>query len=251
MWSRIHRTLSSVPRTGGPVPTASPSASGVCTDGALAQALSQAMDPASQAAWQQAVRRADKPERLWDLSLPGGAHGQLRRPQLGDALALGGFLRRPHFGPVLNPSDPTSVIDGVKDLLWQAAARDEDAFVLVGRGQVLGVTTIERQPEACEQALDSGWLSAHGLAPEDVCISRMALAMDLRGHGLGHALKGAQVAAAGDAGYRAVAGMAGHAAGRAIASRAGGLMDSASGSGWVLVPTRCWAPSKELATASG
>jgi GNAT superfamily N-acetyltransferase len=165
----------------------------------------------------------------------------------GDALALGHFLRRPHFGPVVDPADPTPVIDGVRELLWQATARDEDAFVLVGHGQVLGVSMIERKPEPCEQGLDLDWLSAHGLVPEQVCISRMALARDLRGHGIGHALKAAQVVAAGDAGYRAVASLAGMTVGRAIAARAGGWVSSASGAGWVLVPTRCWPGADEPA----
>ena len=247
MWSSIPRTFSALPRTAVALQAGCASLPGSCTDATLAEALRQAIGPAAVAAWQQAARRADKPERRWDLPLPGGNQGELRRPKPGDALALGNFLRRPHFGPVVDPADPTPVIDGVRELLWQATARDEDAFVLVGQGQVLGVAMIERTPESCEQGLDLDWLSAHGLAPEQVCISRMALAQDLRGHGIGHALKAAQVVAAGDAGYRAVASLAGMTVGRAIAARAGGWVSSASGAGWVLVPTRCWPDAKEPA----
>lgn len=249
MWSSIPRTFSAIPRTAVALQAGCASLPSSCADATLSQALRKAIDPAAVAAWQQAARRADKPDHRWDLPLPGGNHGELRRPEPRDALALGKFLRRPNFGPVLDPADPTPVIDGVRELLWQATARDEDAFVLVGQDQVLGVAMIERKPEPCEQGLDLDWLGAHGLAPEQVCISRMALAQNLRGWGLGHALKVAQVVAAGDAGYQAVASLAGISVGRAIAARAGGFISSASVSGWVLVPTRCWQSTKDPARA--
>ena len=97
---------------------------------------------------------------------------------------------------------------------------------------------IEAQPEDCEPPLDPAWLADHGYGPSEVCISRMALAGEVRGQGLSHVLKRAQLTAAGDAGYRALASPWGNSITQAIARRAGGLVQTASMSGWVLIPVQ-------------
>lgn len=210
------------------------------THPALAGALAKAIDAPYEAGWTLEARRSSKLEREWVLALPGGATGQLRRPHPADAGSLALFLERTPLGSEPRPGNPAGTVERVKEMLWQAASLGEDAFILSRRGQVLGFAAIEQRPEVCEMPLDRAWLAGHGLAPEEVCISRMGLAAELRGHGLGHHFKQAQVLAAGDAGYRAVASPGGHQLGRALAARAGGLVQTTAVSGWVLVPTQAW-----------
>ena len=164
----------------------------------------------------------------------------LRRPELGDAGGLARFFGRTATGLDPRPADSQSIAERVKDILWQSVAAGEDAFVLSGLGEVLGFASIEQGPQACELPLDLDWLAGHGLTPEDVCISRMALAGELRGQGLAHHFKQAQVVAAGDAGYLALASPGGNRLGQALAARAGGWVQTTSVSGWVLVPTSRW-----------
>lgn len=209
-------------------------------DPGLAQALQSALAPPYASDWLQSMRRADKADRSWALALPCGTASLIRRPQPGDACRMASFFLRTPTGLAFQGRDPTPIVEAVKDLLWLSAAVRGDAFILSGRGEVLGLATIEKEIEPCEQPLDAAWLAAQGVTEDEVCLSRMVLAPELRGRGLGHALKAAQVTAAGDAGYRAVAGPAGNAVGLAIAKRAGGLVDAVSVSGWCLVPTPRW-----------
>lgn len=242
MLPRIPRNLAAASWSGRPA-SSLPLGALASTHPALAQALRKALDLPYEAGWTLETQRTGKLERQWTLALPGGAPAQLRRPNPADAGGMALFLTRTPLGADPRPQDPTGIVERVKDMLWQASASGEDAFILARRGEVLGFAAIERQPEACEMPLDLAWLASHGLAPEEVCISRMGLAGELRGHGIGHHLKQAQVTAAGDAGYRAVASPGGHHLGRALAARANGLVETTSGSGWVLVPTARWAES--------
>lgn len=239
MVPRIPRNLSAASWSGRPASSLQ-LGSLASTHPALAGALTKAIDAPYEAGWNLEARRSSKLEREWALALPGGTPGQLRRPHPADACRLALFLERTPLGADPRPGDPVATVERVKELLWQAATSGEDAFILSKRGEVLGFAAIERRLEVCELPLDMAWLAGHGLAPEEVCISRMGLAGELRGHGLGHHLKQAQVLAAGDAGYRAVASPGGHRLGRALAARAGGLVQTTAASGWVLVPTRAW-----------
>lgn len=240
MVPRIHRQLFSAAWSAKPQADLSPVVTLANSHPALHGALRRALDSSFQVGLTLEADRAAKPDRAWSLTLPGHVDGHLRRPSLVDAGALALFLSRTPTGMDPRPTDPTGLVERVKELLWQSAAAGEDAFVLAGGGRVLGFAAIDRSPEPCELPLDPSWLSAHGLAPEDVCISRMALAGELRGLGLGHHFKQAQVTAAGDAGYLAVASPGGNRLGRALAARAGGFVQTAAASGWVLVPTARW-----------
>lgn len=208
-------------------------------DPALASALRQALAPPYAQAWEEARLRADKPERQWALVLQGGEPGQIARPRPEDSPGLACFLRQTPTGLVIPSSDAADLVEAVKDVLWMSAAPRVDAFVLRARGLVLGLAQFEvSSPGApCEQDLDKGWLAAQGVSHDEVCVSRVHLARELRGQGIGHLLQGAALAAAGDAGYRALAVQAGNDQGRALAVRAGGQPDKMSVDGWCLVPT--------------
>jgi GNAT superfamily N-acetyltransferase len=235
MWPQIQRSISSAAfRTlahSSSVPATAGSA-----DPILAQALQAAVHSSYQAHWTFAAQTAGKPDRQWSLALPGGSSGVLRRPDPADALRIAAFLRSTPRGPVDRPDDVGGLTQAVLDLLWQAVAPAEDAFVLAGRESILGVAQIEREPEVCETELDRAWLAGQGYLPSEVCVGRMVLAKAVRGHGFGHLLKEAQLAAAADAGYRAVVSAAGHDIGLAIARRVAGDRCRPSASGWILVP---------------
>lgn len=210
-------------------------------DPALAGALRKALAPPYAQTWEQARLRADKPERQWALVLQGGEPGLIARPRPEDAPGLASFLRQTLTGLVIPSRDIADLVERVRDVLWMAAALRVDAFVLRARGQVLALAQIEPAlGEPCELPLDSGWLAAQGVSPEDVCISRTHLAREFRGQGIGQLLQGAALAAAGDAGYRALAvqaGAIGGLDGPAPALRSGGQAGEVSVGGWCLVPT--------------
>ncbi len=235
MWPQIQRSISGAAFRALGHSSSAPSAAGGI-DPMLARALREAVNTTYQANWSFAAQTAGKPDRQWSLALPGGTSGVLRRPDPADAPRIAAFLRGTPRGPVDRPDDVGGLTQAVLDLLWQAVAPGEDAYVLSGRGTVLGVAQIEREPEVCEPELDRAWLAGQGYLPSEVCLGRMVLAKEVRGHGFGHLLKEAQLAAAADAGYRAVVSAAGHDIGLAIARRVAGDRCRPSASGWILVP---------------
>ncbi|TFZ03314.1 GNAT family N-acetyltransferase [Ramlibacter rhizophilus] len=116
----------------------------------------------------------------------------------------------------------------------------EDALAAIVADKVVGTATIEAQPLEMELPIDGHILAAKGMKESEVCVGRMMVDPDFRGIGVGRALKEAQLVAAADSGYKAVAGLTHSAALKHVVRTLGGSVQEGMGQTWTVV--RCDGP---------
>ncbi|MFD0667389.1 GNAT family N-acetyltransferase [Ramlibacter sp. MAHUQ-53] len=204
--------------------------------GALSQALSQAPADAPPLGARQLAKAASlEPRANHDLAAVkppveirfftrSGVEALVRRPTPKDLAPMEAFLER--CAPDNEAGDEGTAPGPASATVqaWMASNPRHDAFIAVVDGRVVGCATLDPHPRHTQTPQEAAVLKDEGLEASEVCVSQLLVDPELRGHGIGKALKQAQARGAGDAGYRAVIGETRSPRVMALAERLGGVV---------------------------